>query len=191
MTNYGLRTTKHSHDENRGGCRCDRAHDRTARSARRTSVTRPQSSFPPNPTSPDASRGLARTVERDDDEAPKGVRAKLGLALGAWHFVECENGSRHRLINPRGPSGPLDSRRLGGRVGVRRRLGAHPLPPYPTTCVHAQRLPPTPLPQTPDCNGRLQHYCLLRSSTLIECGGPLCRTHFGCCSHYPSRAKHV
>jgi len=42
------------------------------------------SPIPPDPVRPppDASRGLARTVERDDDEAPKGVRAKLGLALG-------------------------------------------------------------------------------------------------------------
>ena len=39
----------------------------------------------------------------------------------------------------------LDSSCLGGRVGVQCRSGGYPLPPYPSTRVQAQRLPPTPL----------------------------------------------
>ena len=39
----------------------------------------------------------------------------------------------------------LDSSCLGGWVGVRCRSRGYPLPPYPSTRVQAQRLPPTPL----------------------------------------------
>ena len=38
-----------------------------------------------------------------------------------------------------------DSSCLRGRVGVQCRSGGYPLPPYPSTRVQAQRLPPTPL----------------------------------------------